>query len=262
MSVVAGTETGRRADATRLGAVVHAVGIRPVEWLVAAGMLAMTAVVFVSVFFRYVLNDSLPWAEELSRFIFVYIAFLGAALAVERGSHLVVDVARELVPPAVQRLIRFLSDVLVATVLCFLVVEGGKLTSNSGWLKSTALSWPMSVFTFTVPLGTGLMLVYMASRGARQERSARLSAVGLGVGIYLALATTRAAFPPGAYQLALLGIVFVVQVGGGVPVAFSMLSSSLLFMILKGDIPLQVSAQVLAGGMDSFPLLAIPFFIL
>ena len=254
-------------QAGSLARLVHVCGVatvRPVEWLAAAGMLAMTIVVFVSVFCRYALHNSLPWAEEMSRFLLIYISLLGAAVAVERRAHLVVDVVARYLPRQFQRAVVFFSDVLVATVLCFLVAEGWKLAATSNWLKSTAMGWPMGIFLASVPMGALLMLIYMVQRSLRSqsERFRGGTSVGMGILIYALVVLIKPAFPAGSYQLIILGVFFVIQVAAGVPVAFSMLSSSITFMILKGSIPLMVSAQVLAGGIDSFPLLAIPFFIL
>ncbi|HTU01287.1 MAG TPA: TRAP transporter large permease subunit, partial [Candidatus Sulfotelmatobacter sp.] len=255
---------GRPSDGVgRVLAAVHVITVRPVEWAAAAGMLAMTVVVFVSVFCRYVLHNSLPWAEELSRFLLIYLSLLGAAVAVDRQTHLVVDVLTHYLPGSLQRAVMFLSDVLVSTVLCFLVAEGWRLARTSNWLKSTAMGWPMGVFLAAAPLGAFLMLLYRLQRALVGRQAVRdVASLAFGLVVYALVVTFQPTFPGGTYQLVLLGAAFVIQVAAGVPVAFSMLSSSIAFMILKGDIPLMVSAQVLVGGIDSFPLLAIPFFIL
>ncbi|NTW37042.1 MAG: TRAP transporter large permease subunit, partial [Syntrophobacteraceae bacterium] len=46
------------------------------------------------------------------------------------------------------------------------------------------------------------------------------------------------------------------------PVAWSMALASTVYMILGPKIPLQAVIQRMIGGIDTFPLLAIPFFIL
>lgn len=48
----------------------------------------------------------------------------------------------------------------------------------------------------------------------------------------------------------------------GIPVGFSLLGSALIALMLEGSIPLQTLPQRLALGLDSFPMLAIPLFIL
>ena len=47
----------------------------------------MIGVVAAQVFFRYVLNHSLFWSEELARYILVWLTFLGASVAYRRGVH-------------------------------------------------------------------------------------------------------------------------------------------------------------------------------
>jgi tripartite ATP-independent transporter DctM subunit len=61
---------------------------------------------------------------------------------------------------------------------------------------------------------------------------------------------------------ALLGLSFIVLLLAGAPVAVALGGSSLLYVALSGDLPLLVVAHRMANGIDSFPLLAIPFFIM
>jgi len=61
----------------------------------------------------------------------------------------------------------------------------------------------------------------------------------------------------------ILIVAFLVMLAGNVPIAFALGISTLLAMIALADVPANyVIAQRMAGGIDSFPLLAIPFFIL
>ena len=60
----------------------------------------------------------------------------------------------------------------------------------------------------------------------------------------------------------IIGISLVVLLALDVPVAFAMIGSSLLALLSVDNVPLLVVAQRLWSGLESFPLLAIPFFIL
>ena len=61
----------------------------------------------------------------------------------------------------------------------------------------------------------------------------------------------------------ILIVAFLVLLAGNVPIAFALGISTLLAMIALADVPANyIIAQRMAGGIDSFPLLAIPFFIL
>jgi C4-dicarboxylate transporter DctM subunit len=59
-----------------------------------------------------------------------------------------------------------------------------------------------------------------------------------------------------------LVLVLLVLLAGGFPVAFAMAGASLVYLLLQGGIPLVVIAQRVTVGVDSFVLLAIPFFFL
>ncbi len=60
----------------------------------------------------------------------------------------------------------------------------------------------------------------------------------------------------------MLKIIFLFLMAGGVPVAIAMAGSSLLYILFTGSIPPSAVIHRMIGGIDSFPLLAVPFFIL
>jgi tripartite ATP-independent transporter DctM subunit len=60
----------------------------------------------------------------------------------------------------------------------------------------------------------------------------------------------------------MLKIVFLILMTTGVPVAMSMAGASLLYILWTGDLPGFTVVHRMIGGIDSFPLLAVPFFIL
>ena len=60
----------------------------------------------------------------------------------------------------------------------------------------------------------------------------------------------------------MLKLLFLVLMAGGVPVAIAMAGSSLIYILISGDLPPFAVVHRMIGGIDSFPLLAVPFFIL
>ena len=62
---------------------------------------------------------------------------------------------------------------------------------------------------------------------------------------------------PGAFKLLFLGLMVT-----GIPVAIAMAGSSLVFVMVTGMVPDFVVIHRMVNGIDSFPLLAVPFFIL
>src|SRR5215470_1531223 len=62
---------------------------------------------------------------------------------------------------------------------------------------------------------------------------------------------------PGTFKLLFLGLM-----GSGIPVAIAMAGASLVYVLVSGNVPDYVVIHRMVGGLDSFPLLAVPFFIL
>lgn len=60
----------------------------------------------------------------------------------------------------------------------------------------------------------------------------------------------------------MLKILFLLLMSGGIPVAIAMAGSSLLYILWSGNLPPFVVIHRMVSGIDSFPLLAVPFFIL
>lgn len=68
--------------------------------LIIAAFALMVAVVSVQILFRYFLDFSLDWADEIARLTFVWVAFLGIPHGVKAGAHVGVDFVAKLMPPA------------------------------------------------------------------------------------------------------------------------------------------------------------------
>jgi hypothetical protein len=58
-----------------------------IERVCLALMLALVGDVFLGVFSRYILQATFQWYDEVARLCFIWIVFLGAAVAVKRGMH-------------------------------------------------------------------------------------------------------------------------------------------------------------------------------
>ncbi len=119
------------------------------------------AVCFLAVIFRYVLNDSLTWGEEFSRYLFIAMVFLGAAYVVPENGHLRMDVLYLSLP----RKLRVAIDVL--TVLCavfFLIYAvkalwiGVALVGRQRW---SSLPLPMRLAYMPMLIGAVLSMVYL-----------------------------------------------------------------------------------------------------
>lgn len=126
-------------------------------------LIIMTVLMFIivgtNVFSRYILNSSLGWADELARFLFIWISFLGAVLAYQANEHIGLNYVVEKLPSGrIKELVLLSADLLVLIVIFFLV-KYGWIVANSATNVSPALYIPMKTVYMIVPVSSVLMLL-------------------------------------------------------------------------------------------------------
>ena len=129
---------------------------RAVLGLLLIAVAVMVGVVSIQVALRYGLNQSLDWADEVSRLAFVWSIFLAIPLGVRQGAHIGIDIVVHQMPPAVQRLLRR-AAAAVSAAMMFAIAWAALGVAREQWdeLMST-LDW--SVGWFIVPVGIGALL--------------------------------------------------------------------------------------------------------
>ena len=121
--------------------------------------IALFIIVGVSVFTRYCLNSSLGWSDELSRFIFIWVTFLGAAYAYGLDEHIGLDfVVDRIGSDRVRTVVRLLGEIAIGCVL-FVITWYGWEVAFSATNLSPALDIPMTWIYIVAPLTGLLMLV-------------------------------------------------------------------------------------------------------
>ena len=141
---------------------------RTVSYVGIAVFLVLILACVMQVFFRFVLNHSLSWTEELARYCFIWMHMLGASLLIEGSGHATVTAVLDLFHGAVRKAV----DVLIELVILFdgavmlyncrqLLYAGLQLAYSSRGNLSTALSIPMWCINSSVAAG-GLLLMFQA----------------------------------------------------------------------------------------------------
>ncbi len=143
---------------------------RGTELVIMALMAFLVMVVVASVIFRYVLLSPLSWSEEVSRYVMIWLGFLGASLAVREGLHVGVEFVVNWVPP---RLAVWMRGVARAGVACFLLVVlayGFHLVANLWDQLSPVLQIRMTWPYLAIPVGSLLMLIQLATPARRSHQ--------------------------------------------------------------------------------------------
>jgi TRAP-type C4-dicarboxylate transport system permease small subunit len=127
---------------------------------VVIGMMGvMSVVILVQVFLRYVVKASLPWSEELARYLMVWIGMMGASLALQEGRHIEVTLLLDRVPRSVRKILTGIALLAVLTFLGLILQQGLLLTTNIWLQRSPAMDLPMVIPYAAVPLGAVLMMI-------------------------------------------------------------------------------------------------------
>ena len=92
-------------------------------WLIVGCLALMVVLVFTNVVLRYAMNSGISISEELSRWLFVWLTFLGAVIAMNEGAHLGTDTLVSRLPVAGKKICLVIGHVLMLYV-CWLVFKG------------------------------------------------------------------------------------------------------------------------------------------
>jgi TRAP-type C4-dicarboxylate transport system permease small subunit len=129
------------------------------EALAALLMVALCAIVFVGVVYRYVLVSPIPWTEEVARLCLVWVTFVGTYLAMRRGQHIVMDTVYVLFGPRGRRICDVAGLALLAAFLGVLVWYGAQYAAAFWKAPSPYLGFPMGLVYLALPVGAGLLLL-------------------------------------------------------------------------------------------------------
>ena len=131
------------------------------EYAAMACLVAMTLFVLIQVFFRYILNNALPWPEEFSRFLFIWATFLSFSIAMKEGSHLRVEVLLLTLSQAGQRWLNLGCMLINAVFFLWVSVLGCDMTLKVHALSQKAVSLPFPIWIVWLGIPLGCFLTFL-----------------------------------------------------------------------------------------------------
>lgn len=122
---------------------------------------AMCVMVFGNVVLRYLFNQGLTASDELSRLFFVWLTFVGAAVAIRERGHIGVDMLVRRLPPLGARLCLVLAHGLMLWVVWLMLQGSWKQAMINLNVASPTLGFSMSLFYFAGVFfaATGALLI-------------------------------------------------------------------------------------------------------
>ena len=123
-------------------------------------MAVLVADVFLGVWSCYVMQATFQWYDEVARLCFVWMIFLGAAVAVRRGAHFRLHLLIDRFGPTARRRVDLVVIVVVIAFAAVLLAGGIAIAPLARRQVTDALEISMLWFYGALPVGGALMIAF------------------------------------------------------------------------------------------------------
>lgn len=133
--------------------------IKTLETLIILGLVAMVSLTLSSTLIRLIPGQGgIYWAEEVSRYISIWVVFLAGGLGIRYWIHLNVDIVVIMLPGRAQNWLMIFCLGLMLLFEGVLLWFGGTLTISNHAQQSASLQMPMSYAYAAIPVGAVIMI--------------------------------------------------------------------------------------------------------
>lgn len=122
---------------------------------------AMTLLILLQVFFRFVIYVPFPWSEECARYLMIWMGMLGSVIALQQGRHIGVTFFMEKLPLGLRKPARGLTQAGMILFLGILCWQGILFSLFNADQTSPALEIPMIIPFGAIPIGSAMMVLVM-----------------------------------------------------------------------------------------------------
>lgn len=121
----------------------------------------MVVVIAAQVFMRYILTYSLPWSEELARYCFIWIVYIGISYGIKRQRHIKVDILLLVLKGKAKIVLHIIANLIFFAFACFVVIYGYDVAARLLQFGQTspALNLPIGLVYLATPVGMALASV-------------------------------------------------------------------------------------------------------
>ena len=233
-----------------------------------SGLLAIIFFITWQVIYRYFITPFIDrasaavWTEEISRYIFIWISYLAVGVAIRKRSSIRIDFVYQMLPARLQRISWIFVELIFLTLTLTIAYYGwGQIERLMRFPQHTAaMRIPFLIPYLILPLGFGLMSLRLVQSMVKQIRvtGALDSLIGAVLAVAVLSPCVLAEYIDPVPALFGYFLVFCVT---GVPIAIGLGMSALTTILCADTLPIEYLAQVSFTSLDSFPIMAIPFFI-
>jgi TRAP-type C4-dicarboxylate transport system permease small subunit len=139
-------------------------------WLAASSLFLLLALALLQILARNLFDTGIAAADNLTRYLVLYVTFFGAAVAVQRDRHIKIDVCCSLLSPSMlRRLYRPMQ--LIAGLVCAFLADAAIRYWRDAWLYAPDHERWLVLTALVIPLGFVLLTIqfFLASLLGRDE---------------------------------------------------------------------------------------------
>ena len=212
---------------------------------------------------RFVFHHAFVWSDELASILFLWLAMLGAVLALQKGEHMRLTAVVSHIPPRWQARAEALAVMAPALFLLLLLPWAADYAADEYYIETPALGWSNEVRAAAIPVGVVLMLATCLIRalrlGWRNVIEIGLALALLAAGLHVGTVWLKGI---GNWNLVVFFIALLsVAVLSGVPIGFAFGSATLAYLATTTHTPLTIVVSRMDEGMSTLVLLAVPLFV-
>jgi TRAP-type transport system small permease protein len=130
------------------------------EWICILLLAAITIDLLLGVFSRYVLASTFVWYDEVARACFMWLVFIGSAVAVRKAAHFGLHIVVDALPPRARRVVLLATPLTIIVFSTALVSLGWDLMRHGATQTTAVMGMPISWIYASMPVGGALMIFY------------------------------------------------------------------------------------------------------
>ncbi|HLX14198.1 MAG TPA: TRAP transporter large permease subunit [Bradyrhizobium sp.] len=227
-------------------------------------VVAEIVVLFTGVSARYFFQRPIIWSDELAGILFLWLAMLGAVVALQRGEHMRMTALVSKIDPRRRAFFDVLAIAAPLTFLVLVIEPAVDFASDESFVSTPALDISSLWRAAALPIGLGLMLLIALLRLLSSGRwGLTASAVGLVAAASAAFyALSPVLIPLGNLNLLIFFVGLVaILVFAAVPIAFAFGLATFAYITLTTSTPSTVVIGRMDEGMSHLILLSVPLFV-
>jgi tripartite ATP-independent transporter DctM subunit len=261
-SIDAADASGARRSSAWLSAFEHRLG--QIVEVVASIIVAVETLVLLAGVVTRMMRHPLTWSDELASILFLWLAMLGAVIALRRAEHMRLTTFVVWAPRTARPVLEALAWIGPIIFLVWLLPYALEHTLNEADVVTASLEWPVAVKVGAIPVCAVLMVAFAAIRifetiHLRDLLWALAIAALVAVAIWMAGPMLRDMGKPNlvVFFIGLLGVAVLI----GVPIGFAFGIATLAYLATVTRTPLTVVVSRIDEGMSHIVLLSVPLFV-